>query len=78
MGALLPPKRFQNYPANPERGKNVGTHCLIDGFGKALVQDRAPVLVAQSEIQRHQEGVSEVWMVLMEQKMGKLGLLEPS
>lgn len=69
-------------PTDPG-GRNVGTHCLIDGFGKALVQDRAPVLVAQAKIQRHQEGVSEVWMVLMEHRKwaynwGKEGLLEPS
>lgn len=64
--ALLPPKRFQSTPANPEGGKNVGTHCLIDRFGQTLIQDRASVLVGQFKIQRHQEGVSEVRPCLLE------------
>lgn len=49
---------------------------LIDGSGKAFIQDGAFVLLSQSKLQRHHERVSEVGPGLSGRKRGEKWKLE--
>lgn len=50
------------------------SYCLIDGSGKAFIQDGAFVLISFFKFQRHHEGVTEVQPGLQR----KRGQVEPT